>query len=120
MSTGYSAGMRDTCITILNRTKAESSEYGIDGEGIEWEETGCVWANVSWAKGMRAQNAGSLDAYTAVNIRMNYDEGKCNGINMRSRIRDDEGITYQILPDTYHPDRKGNTIEFRAQAVINE
>ena len=39
MSTGYSAGMRQDRIRILNRTKAETSAFGIDGNGIEWEET---------------------------------------------------------------------------------
>ena len=120
MSTGYSSGMLKDRIMILNRTKAKTSDFGIDGNGIEWEESGCVWCNISWTKGMGAQNAGALDVYSVIVIRMRYDAGKCNGITNRSRVRDEEGITYQILPDTYHPDRQGNTIEFRAQAIIND
>ena len=120
MSTGYSAGMRKDRIMILNRKKAQTSDFGIDGNGIEWEECGCVWCDISWTKGMRAQNAGAIDVYGIIAVRMNYDAGKCNCISMRSRVRDNEGITYQILPETYHPDKQGNTIEFRAQAVINE
>ena len=110
--------MRDHRITILNRKKAKTSDFGLDGNGIEWENAGCVWAGLSWTKGMRAQNAGTLDVYTVVDIRMDYDAGKCCGITNRSRVKDDEGIIYQILPETYHPDRQGNTIEFRAQAII--
>ncbi len=120
MSTGYSAGMRKDRIVILNRKKAQTSDFGIDGNGIEWEESDFLWADVSWTKGMRAQNAGAIDVYGIIAVRMNYDAGMCRGISMRSRVKDSEGITYQILPETYHPDRQENTIEFRAQAVINE
>jgi head-tail adaptor len=120
MSTGYSAGMRKDRIKILNRKKAQTSDFGIDGNGIEWEESECLWVDVSWTKGMRAQNAGAIHVYGIIAVRMNYDAGMCRGISMRSRVRDSEGITYQILPETYHPDRQENTIEFRAQAIINE
>jgi hypothetical protein len=120
MSTGYSAGMRKDRIMILNRKKAQTSDFGIDGNGIGWEESECLWVDVSWTKGMRAQNAGAIDVYGIIAVRMNYDAGMCRGISMRSRVRDREGITYQILPETYHPDIQGNTIEFRAQAIINE
>ena len=112
--------MRKDRIMILNRKKAQTSDFGIDGNGIEWEETDCLWADVSGTKGMRAQNAGAIDVYGIIAVRMNYDAGKCHCISMRSRVRDSEGITYQILPDTYHPDRQENTIEFRAQVVIDE
>ena len=105
---------------ILNRTKAQTSDFGIDGNGIEWEESDCLWVDVSWTKGMRAQNAGAIDVYGIIAVRMNYDAGMCRGISMRSRVKDSEGITYQILPETYHPDRQENTIEFRAQVVIDE
>lgn len=120
MSTGYSAGMRQDRIIILNRTKAETSAFGIDGNGIEWEESDCLWADVSWTKGMRAQNAGAIDVYGIIAVRMNYDAGKCRCITMRSRIKDSEGITYQIIPETFHANRRENTIEFRAQAIIND
>lgn len=120
MSTGYSSGMRQDRIKILNRRKAETSAFGIDGNGIEWEESDCFWVDVSWTKGMSAQNAGAIDVYGIIAVRMNYDAGKCRGISMRSRVMDSEGITYQIIPETYHPDRHANTIEFRAQAIIND
>lgn len=120
MSTGYSAGMRRDRIRILNRTKAETSLYGIDGNGIEWEESDPLWVDVSWTKGMRAQNAGAIDVYGIIGVRMNYNSGKSRCISMRSRIMDSEGITYQILPETFHADQHANTIEFRAQAIIND
>ena len=115
MSTGYPASMRKDCVDILNRKKAATSDFGIDGNGIEWEETGSVWANVGWSKGMRALNAGAIDVYSVVEVRMNWN---CM-IPMRSRIRH-EGQVYQILPDTYRSDKQEKKIQFLAQAVINE
>jgi len=112
--------MRKDRIIILNRKKAQTSDFGLDGNGIEWEESEPVWADISWTKSMRAQNAGAFDVYGIIAVRMNYDAGKSRCITMRSRVRDREGTIYQILSDTYHPDKQGNTIEFRAQAVVNE
>ena len=107
--------MLKDCVTILNRTKAKTSEFGLDGGGIDWEDAGCVFAAVSWTKGMRALNAGAIDAYGVVEVRMNW-----NGvITIRSRIRHD-GQVFQILPETFRPDRQGNTIQFLAQTIVNE
>lgn len=111
----YASGMLRDRVKILNRKKAETSDFGIDGNGIEWEDCGCVWASVSWAKGMRTLNAGAVDAYGVVLVRM-----RCNCyISMRSRIEYD-GTTYQILPETFHADRHEDTIQFTAQAIIND
>lgn len=115
MSTGYSAGLRKDRITIINRTQAETSKFGIDGNGIEWEDACCVWANVTWAKGVRTLNVGAIDAYGVVLVRMNW-----NGcVTNHSRIRYN-GQVYQILPETFHPDKQGGTIQFNAQLVVNE
>ena len=113
--TGYSSGMLRHCITILNRKKAETSGFGLDGSGIEWEESGSAWAAVDWARGMRTLNAGAIDAYGVVLVRMRWN---CC-INMRSRIVH-EGTTYQVLPETFHADRQADTIQFNAQAIIND
>lgn len=110
----YSAGMLDSCVTILNRREAKDSMYGVDGAGIEWEEAGSVFASVAWARGMRAMNAGAMDAYAGVLVRMRWN---CM-VNMRSRIVH-EGVTYQILPETFHEDRRANTVQFNAQAIVN-
>ena len=111
----YSAGMLKDRIMIQNRRKAETSDFGIDGNGIEWEDCCCVWAAVDWARGMRTMNAGAVDAYGVVLVRMRWH---CC-INMRSRIVH-EGVTYQILPETFHADKQENTIQFNAQAIIND
>lgn len=107
--------MRDQRVTILNRKAATESDYGLDGGGIEWEKAGTVWAAVDWVKGMRTMNAGALDVYGVVMVRMNWN---CM-TTMRSRIVHD-CTTYQILPETFHADKRANTIQFQAQAVIND
>ena len=111
----YSSGMLKDRIMILNRTQAEMGDYGLDSSGPEWEETGCVWANVTWTKGVRSLQVGAIDAYGVIEVRMRFTP--C--ITMRSRIRH-EGITYNVLPETFHPDKQENTIQFLAQAIVND
>lgn len=111
---GYPSGMLKHCIKVQNRAEAKNSKFGIDGDGIEWEDTCTLWASVDWAKGMRAMNAGALDAYAVVLVRMRWTPF----VTMRSRIVH-EGVTYQILPETFHADHQANTIQFQAQAVVN-
>ena len=59
-------------------------------------------------------NAGALDVYGVVMIRMRYN----TIVNERSRILY-EGKTYQIIGETFHADRQENTIQFHAQLIIN-
>ena len=111
MSYGTSI-LRDV-VTILNRTEAETSKFGLDGDGIEWQEAACVHANVTWAKGTRALNAGALDAYMVKQVRMRYN----SIVTLRSRIKFD-GQIYQIIPETFNPDKRANTIQFMMQSLI--
>ena len=112
---GYSAGFLHEIIQVLNRKEAKTSKFGIDGGGVEWEEGPCLHANVGWAKGLRSLNAGSVDAYGVKLVRMRFT---CS-INERSRIKFD-GKTYQILPETFNPDRRDNTLQFTMQLIVNE
>lgn len=102
-------------IVVQNRKVAKSSRYGIDGAGIEWENTCEVWAAVDWAKGVYSMRVGALDAYAVVIVRCRW----CEAITMRSRIIYN-GQTYQILPNTFHADPQANTIQFHAQLIIND
>lgn len=111
--TGYASGLRDKRVMILNRTAAEDGSFGVDGDGVEWREDGCVYAAVTWTKGIRAMNAGAVDVYGVVMIRMNWN----SIVNERSRIVHD-GTTYQILPETFHADKRANTVQFNAQAIV--
>lgn len=111
----YSSGLLNKRVTILNRAAATAGQWGIDGRGIEWKEAGQVWASVDWAKGKSALNAGAIDAYGVVMVRMRW-----NGIvNLRSRVKTSEGAVYQILPETFREDKAANTIQFAAQQVID-
>lgn len=114
--TGYSTGLLDKEITILNRKAATLGNFGLDSDGADFEVTAeGVPADVTWQKGKRALNEGAIDAYGVVEIRMRYTDE----INMRSRIEWNDQL-YQILPETFHPDYQANTIQFLAQVIINE
>ena len=112
---GYSSGFLKDRITILNRKEAVLGKFGLDSAGIEWENMGCVHANVDWQKGKSAMNAGALDAYGVKIVRMRWN----SIITERSRIQW-QGKTYQILPETFNANRQENTIQFLCQQVVND
>ena len=111
----YSTGLLKHRVTILNRTEAQQGKFGLDSAGVEFEPAGTVWASVDWTRGKGAMNAGALDVYSVVIIRMRWN----TIINERSRILH-EGKTYQIIGETFHADRQENTIQFHAQQIIND
>ena len=111
----YTSGLLKERVTILNRKEAQQGKFGLDSAGIEFEVAGTVWASVDWAKGKGGMTAGSLDAYGVKIVRMRWN----NIITERSRIQW-HGRTYQILPDTFNPDRQGNTIQFLCQQIVND
>ena len=111
----FSSGLMDKQIIVRNRKETQQSAFGVDGNGIEWQETACLWADVTWAKGTYAMHAGALDAYGVILVRTRWT----NKISMHSQIKYNDMI-YQILPDTFHPDKRANTLQFHAQIVIND
>ena len=111
----YTSGLLKHRVTILNRTEAQQGKFGLDSAGVEFEQAGTVWASVDWQKGKSGMTAGALDAYGVKIVRMRWN----SIITERSRIQW-QGKTYQILPDTFNPDRQGNTIQFLMQQIIND
>lgn len=111
----YSTGILRHRVTILNREGAQDSTYGLDSSGIDFKPAGTVWASVDYAKGKSAMNAGSLDVYAVIMVRMRWNAFT----NERSRIVY-EGKTYQVLGDMFHADYEENTIQFHAQLLIND
>ena len=111
----YTSGLLKHRVTILNRKEAQQGKFGLDSAGVEFEPAGTVWASVDWAKGKGAMNAGALDVYGVVMIRMRWN----TIVSERSRILY-EGKTYQIIGETFHSNRQENTIQFHAQQVIND
>ena len=112
---GYTAGLLKHRIVVQNRKQAVSSDFGLDASGIEWDDTVCLWAAVDWQKGKSALREGAIDAYGVILVRTRWTDQ----ITMRSRIVW-ENQTYQILPETFHPDKMQNTLQFLAQAIIND
>lgn len=112
---GYSSGILHMRIQVLNRAAAKQSAVGIDGNGIEWIEGDILHANITWSKGVKAMNAGALDAYAVRQVRMRWTDK----ITMRSRIKW-EGQVYQILPESFAPDKHADTLQFLMQAIVNE
>ena len=112
---GYSAGFLHDIIIPLNRKEAKVGKYGIDSAGIEWEEVGCLHANVDYQKGKSAMNAGALDAYAVKIVRMRWT----NVFNERSRIKYDDKV-FQIIPETFNANRHTNTLQFLMQLIVND
>ena len=98
---GYSAGFLHDIIIPLNRKEAKVGKYGLDSAGIEWEEVGCLHANVDYQRGKSAMNAGSLDAYAVKIVRMRWT----NVFNERSRVKYQDK-TYQIIPETWNANHR--------------
>lgn len=111
----YTSGLLKHRVTILNRREAQQGKFGLDSAGIEFEPAATVWASVDWAKGKGAMNAGALDVYGVVMIRMRYN----TIVNERSRILY-EGKTYQIVGGTFHADRQANTIQMTAVELADQ
>jgi head-tail adaptor len=112
---GYSAGFLHDIIIPLNRKEAKVGKYGIDSAGIEWEEVGCIHANVDYQKGKSAMNAGALDAYAVKIVRMRWT----NVFNERSRVKYQDK-TYQIIPETFNANRHTDTLQFLMQLIVND
>ena len=112
---GYPSGMRNDRIVVYNRTKATVGKFGKDSAGAKYEVSFSCWASVTWTKGMRAMQEGALDAYGVVMVRMNYT----GDIGPRSRVKYND-VMYSILPETFHADCRRNTIQFNAQAILDD
>ena len=116
-SMAYSAGFLHDIIQPLNRKEALAGKYGLDSAGIEWEEGPCLHANVDYARGKSAMNAGALDAYAVKIVRMRYNATAV--INERSRIKY-QGKVYQIIPETFNANHYEDTLQFLIQLVVND
>ena len=112
---GYSAGFLHEIIIPMNRKEAKVGKYGIDSAGVEWDEVGCLHANVDYQRGKSAMNAGSLDVYAVKIVRMRWT----NVLNDRSRIKYLDK-TYQIIPETWNANHRENTLQFLMQLIVND
>ena len=104
----YSSGLLKDRVTILNKKDAAQTGFG---ETTEYEPVACVWASVTWIKGVKALREGALDSYDTVLIRMRWN----NIVTRDSRLQHD-GVTYQI--QSLHRDRQDNTLQVTATEIV--
>jgi SPP1 family predicted phage head-tail adaptor len=93
-------------VTILNKQVTAGF-----GETTAYQPAACVWADVTWNKGVKALREGAMDAYDTVMIRMRWN----NIVTRDSRLQCD-GVTYQI--QSLHADRQANTIQITATEIV--
>lgn len=105
---GYSTGLLNHRIMILNKVLPAQGEFG---ETTQYVVQSYVWANVTWSKGVKALREGALDAYDTIMVRMRYN----TIVSRDSRLLID-GVTYQI--QSLHADRQENTIQITATEVV--
>ena len=105
---GYSAGFLNKRVMIRNKKSPTEQTFG---DTTTYEDAGCVWANVTWSKGVKALHEGALDAYDTVLIRMRW-----NTIVSRDSQLVYDGVTYQIM--SLHADRQDNTIQITATEIV--
>lgn len=111
----YSSGFLHDIIVPQNRKAATMGKHGTDSGGIEWEDGPCLHANVDYQRGKSGMAAGSLDVYAVKIVRMRWT----NVFTERSRIKYG-GRIYQILPETFNPNRRENTLQFLMQQIVND
>ena len=95
-------------VVILNKKDADKLAFG---ETTKYEPACCVWANVTWTKGVKALREGALDAYDTVMIRMRW-----NNLVTRDSLLECAGVTYQI--QSLHADYQDNIVQITATEVI--
>ena len=105
---GYSAGFLNHRVLIRNKKSPTEQTFG---DTTTYEDAGCVWANVTWSKGVKALHEGALDAYDTVLIRMRW-----NTLVSRDSQLVYDGVTYQI--QSFHADRQDNTIQITATEIV--
>ena len=107
---GYSTDILNHMVAILNKKATTDKKFG---EKTAYEQVACVHADVTWKKGQKALNEGVLDAVDTVMIRMRWN----SVVNRNSRL-ECEGVMYQI--QSFHADRRENTIQITATEIVKE
>ena len=105
---GYSAGILRWRVAILKKKDPGDRAFGAK---TEYEQVACVHANVTWKKGQKSLNEGSLDSIDTVMFRMRW-----NNIVDRDCLLECEGVTYQI--QSLHADQYENTLQITATEIV--
>ena len=103
MSTGFTSGMRNHRITILNKVAPAEKAFG---EKTGYQREGSLNSSYEFNKGTRALREGALDAYDSVIFRLNFSGNVAKKITRESLI-EMHGKIYQIqsLNEDYHDNK---------------
>ena len=103
MSTGFTSGMRNHRITILNKVQPTEKAFG---QKTGYKRDGSLNSSYEFNKGTRALREGALDAYDSVMFRLNFSGDVAKKITRESLI-EMNGKIYQIqsLNEDYHDNK---------------
>ena len=105
----YSSGMLNERVEILRRVQTEGKLSKNSGS-VVFESLGCVWADVSFNRGLKAMREAALDGTDYVTVRMRY-----NCLANRKSYLYHDGVMYMVTE--FHADRRDNIIQMKAVEV---
>lgn len=114
MTTGFTSGMRNHRITILNKVQASGRAFG---EKTGYRREGSLNSSYEFNKGTRALREGALDAYDSVMFRLNFSGNVAKKITRESLI-EMNGKIYQI--QSLNADYHDNKIIIRATEMTTQ
>jgi uncharacterized GH25 family protein len=114
MSTGFTAGMRNHRITILNKVAPSEKAFG---EKTGYKRDGSLNSSYEFNKGTKALREGSLDAYDTVIFRLNFSGNAAKTFTRESLI-EMNGKIYQI--QSLNADHQENKIIIRATEMTTQ
>ena len=114
MSTGFTAGMRNHRITILNKVAPTEKAFG---EKTGYRRDGSLNSSYEFNKGTKALREGSLDSYDTVIFRLNFSGNAAKTITRESLI-EMHGKIYQI--QSLNADHQENKIIIRATEMTTQ
>ena len=112
MSTGFTSGMRNHRVTILNKVQPSERQFG---EKTGYRRDGSLWSSYEFSKGTRALREGALDAYDSVIFRMNFS---ANVTITRESLIECDGKVYQV--QSLNSDKRENKIIIRATEMTTQ
>lgn len=109
----YSAGMLNHKITLARRVKAEAGTHGLDGGGIKYQIVTTVSAGVTFKKGARGLNEGTVEDYDILMFRLRWRKD----IDRWCLIKY-HNTWYQI--ESFNDDYVDNQIQITAREMTNQ
>jgi len=114
MSTGFTPGMRNHRITVLNKVQPSARTFGAT---TIYQREGSLSSSYEFNKGNKALREGALDAYDTVLFRLNFSGNVAKKITRESLI-EMNGKIYQI--QSLNSDYQTNKIIIRATEMTTQ